>query len=358
VSGVLDLARPDLRALSPYVPGAWEPGMIRLNANESPWRAPGDRTERGLNVYPPPRPFALRNRLAAHYGARPDEMLVTRGSSEAIDVLIRGFCRAGQDNILICPPTFDMYRVYATIQAAGIVRVPLRRLSEGFAFDTAAVLDALGRDVKIVFLCTPNNPTGQSIPRADVEAVCEAAAGRALVVIDEAYHEFASTSYLDLRARYDNVVLLRTLSKFVSLAGVRCGAVIAAREVVEFLGNVLPPYTFPTPSIEHVLDALTEDSLRISNERIAVLKRERDRLGRALMDVPEVLEVYPSDANFILVRVRDGQRLRRAAHQAGILVRTFEDDALANCVRITVGRPEDNDRLLKAVGSMERFDDA
>src|SRR5690606_23618857 len=142
------------------------------------------------------------------------------------------------------------------------------------------------------------------------------------------------------------------------LAGVRCGAVIAAREVVEFLGNVLPPYTFPTPSIEHVLDALTEDSLRISNERIAVLKRERDRLGRALTDVPEVLEVYPSDANFILVRVRDGQRLRRAAHQAGILVRTFADDALANCVRITVGRPEDNDRLLKAVGSMERFDDA
>src|SRR5690606_826840 len=124
---VLDLARPDLRALSPYVPGAWEPGMVRLNANESPWRAPADKTERGLNVYPPPRPFALRDRLAEHYGARPDEMLVTRGSSEAIDVLIRGFCRAGQDSILICPPTFDMYRVYATIQAAGIVRVPLQR---------------------------------------------------------------------------------------------------------------------------------------------------------------------------------------------------------------------------------------
>jgi histidinol-phosphate aminotransferase len=358
VSTVLDLARPDLRALSPYVPGAWEPGMVRLNANESPWRAPGDKTDRGLNVYPPPRPFALRNRLAEHYGARPDEMLVTRGSSEAIDVLIRGFCRAGQDQILICPPTFDMYRVYATIQAAGIVRVPLRRVAEGFALDTAAVLDALGGNVKIVFLCTPNNPTGQSIPRADVEAVCEAARGRALVIIDEAYHEFASTSYLDLRGRHEHVVLLRTLSKFVSLAGVRCGALIAAREVVDFLGNVLPPYTFPTPSIEHVLDALTDDSLRVSNERISVLKRERERLGRALADAPQVLEVYPSDANFVLVRVRDGQRLRNAAHQAGILVRTFADDALADCVRITVGRPEDNDLLLNAIGSMGRFDDA
>src|SRR5690606_32924263 len=268
MSSVLDLARPDLRALDPYVPGAYEPGMIRLNANESPWRAPGDTTERGLNVYPPPRPFALRDRLAAHYGARPEEMLVTRGSSEAIDVLIRGFCRAGQDDILICPPTFDMYRVYATIQAAGIVRGPLVRGADGFALDTSAVLDALGGRVKIVFLCTPNNPTGQSIPRADVEAVCEAAAGRALVVIDEAYHEFASTSYLDLRRRHEHVVLLRTLSKFVSLAGVRCGAVLAAREVIEYLGNVLPPFTFPTPSIEFVLEALRDDSLRVSAERI------------------------------------------------------------------------------------------
>src|SRR5690606_33861118 len=207
-------------------------------------------SERGLNVYPPPRPFALRDRLAAHYGAPPEEILVTRGSSEAIDVLIRGFCRAGQDKILICPPTFDMYRVYATIQAAGIVRVPLVHRDGRYALDTAGVLDALGGGVKIVCLCTPNNPTGQSIPRDEVEAVCDAAAGRALVVIDEAYHEFASASYLDLRAAHEHVVLLRTLSKFVSLAGVRCGALIAAREVIDFLGNVLPPYTFPTPSIE------------------------------------------------------------------------------------------------------------
>lgn len=359
MSSILELARPDLRALSPYVPGAYEPGLLRLNANESPWRSPGDTTERGLNIYPPPRPFALRDRLAEHYGARPEEMLVTRGSSEAIDVLIRGFCRAGEDEILICPPTFDMYRVYATIQAAGIRRVPLIPLEgAGFALDTAGVLDALGGPIKIVFLCTPNNPTGQSIPRSEIEAVCDAAAGRALVVIDEAYHEFAETNYLDLQRRHEHVVLLRTLSKFVSLAGVRCGALIAAREIVDFLGNVLPPYTFPTPSIEHVLEALTEDSLRVSRERISVIKRERERLTHALRDIPEVLEVYPSDANFILVRARDGQRFRSTAHKAGILVRTFADEALADCVRITVGRPEDNDRLIEAVGCMERFDDA
>ncbi|HEX7080282.1 MAG TPA: histidinol-phosphate transaminase [Gammaproteobacteria bacterium] len=354
---VLDLARPDLRVLRPYVPGAYEPGYVRLNANESPWRAPGDTTERGLNVYPPPRPQALRDRLAAHYGARPRDLLVTRGSSEAIDVLIRGFCRAGRDKILICPPTFDMYRVYATIQGADIVHVPLRR-DAGFALDTAAVLDAVDAATKIVFLCTPNNPTGHSVPRADVETICAALAGKALVVIDEAYHEFADENHLDLQQRYDHVVLLRTLSKFVSLAGVRCGALIAAAEVVEFLGNVLPPYTFPTPSIELVLKALAADSLRVSQERIAVLKRERERLARALLDVPQVLEVYPSAANFILVRARDGRGFRDAAHRAGILVRTFADDALANCVRITVGRPEDNDRLLQAVAGAKELGDA
>ena len=360
MSTVLDLARPELRSLRPYVPGAYEPGCVRLNANESPWRAPGDTTERGLNVYPPPRPWALRERLAAHYGARENELLVTRGSSEAIDVLIRGFCRAGLDKVLICPPTFDMYRVYATIQGAGILSVPLRR-EAGFALDAAAVLDAVDDGTKIVFLCTPNNPTGHSAPRADVEAICEALAGRALVVVDEAYHEFADApNYLELRQRHEHVVLLRTLSKFVSLAGVRCGALIAAPEVVEFLGNVLPPYTFPTPSIELVLKALTRDSLRVSEERVALLKRERARLGEALLDAPQVREVYPSDANFVLVRTNDGPYFRETAHRAGILVRTFDDDLLADCVRITVGRPSDNDRLLKAVSGAERerFDDA
>src|SRR5690606_33792986 len=175
---------------------------IRLNANESPWRTPGDPTERGLNIYPPPRPTALRDRLASYYGIEPEQMLVTRGSSEAIDVLIRGFCTAGRDRILICPPTFDMYRLYAGIQGAGVLGVPQRRTAagRGFALDPDAVIAALDDTVKLVFVCSPNNPTGQSTPLAAVERICEAAAGRALVVIDEAYHEFADDGhFLGLR---------------------------------------------------------------------------------------------------------------------------------------------------------------
>lgn len=346
---VLDLARPELRGIRPYVPGAYEPGMIRLNANESPWRTPGDKTDRGLNIYPPPRPSMLTEKLAAYYGIDARQMLVTRGSSEAIDVLIRGFCEAGHDSILITTPTFDMYRLYAGIQNAEVRRVPLNR-ERDFALDADKVLGAVDETTKIVFICSPNNPTGGSMLRDDVEHVCREIAGRALVVIDEAYHEYSNApNFLELRQRYEHVVLLRTLSKFVSLAGVRCGVLVAARELVEFSQNVLPPYTFPTPSIELVLEALSADSLRISRERVATIKRERTRLARALLDLPQVLKVYPSDANFLLALTRDGASFRETARRAGVLVRTFEDPLLANCVRITVGRPEDNDRLLAAV---------
>jgi len=355
---VLDLARPELRAIRPYVPGQWEPGLLRLNANESPWRSPGDTTERGLNVYPPPRPTMLTAKLAAHYGIDPLQILVTRGSSEAIDVLIRGFCAAGRDSILITPPTFDMYRLYATIQNAAIKRVPLLA-DKDFALDADAVLAAIDSTTKIVFLCSPNNPTGQSLARAGVERICRETAGRALVVLDEAYHEFAEAEdFAALRARYEHVVLLRTLSKFVSLAGVRCGLLIAAPQIIEFSQNVLPPYTFPTPSIEHVVEALSTDSLRVSEERVALLKRERARLSTALAQLPQVRKVYPSDANFVMVKARDGAAFRETAHRGGVLVRTFDDPLLAGCVRITVGRPADNDLLLRVLSGAERGSDA
>ena len=235
MSSVLDLARPDLVALRPYQPGAWEPGMTRLNANESAWRLPSDPTERGLNVYPPPRPEVLREALADYYGVARQRMLVTRGSSEAIDVLIRGFCRAERDAILITPPTFDMYRLYATIQAARIQTAPLDA-SNAFAFDADAVLATVDAATRIVFVCSPNNPTGTMAGRAALERLAAGLESRALLVIDAAYQDYAEDQGLDeLGARYDHVVVLRTLSKFVALAGARCGALIAAPEAIGFL---------------------------------------------------------------------------------------------------------------------------
>ena len=214
MSTVLDLARPELRGIRPYVPGAYEPGCIRLNANESPWRVPGDKSERGLNVYPPPRPTVLQEQLAEYYGIEQRQILVTRGSSEAIDVLIRGFCAAGRDEILVCPPTFDMYRFYASIQNAGVVRVPLKA-ERDFALDTDGILAALDATVKIVFICSPNNPTGQSMARADIERICRETAGARSSSSTRRITSSRGGDFLDLRNRYEHVVLLRTLSKFV-----------------------------------------------------------------------------------------------------------------------------------------------
>jgi len=356
MSSVLDLARPELRQLTPYVPGDYTADTLRLNANESPWRAPGDETERGLNRYPPPRPDVLTEQLSAYYGVPRSEILLTRGSSEAIDVLIRTFCAAGRDSIVICPPTFDMYRLYAEIQDARVMRVPLQRshdLGKDFSLDVDGLLACIDQGAKLVFICSPNNPTGSSIASADIERVCEASTGRAVIVVDEAYREFSSQpSARALQHRFDHVVLLRTLSKFVSLAGVRCGAVIAAAPVIELLGRVLPPYTFPTPSIELVSRALGEASLTVSEERVQTLRRERDRLEAALSDLPQVEKLWPSDANFVFLKIRDSQRFVSRARNAGILLRVFANDSsLADCVRITVGRPEDNDRLLAAVAT-------
>ena len=356
VKDILDLARPELRALVPYTPGAYEPDCVRMNANESPYRAPGDTTARGLNLYPPPRPWALRARLEEHYAVSEQEVLVTRGSSEAIDVLIRAFCAAREDEIIVCPPTFDMYRLYAEIQGVNVIQVPLTRDADpdaDFALDTGAVINALSERTKLIFICSPNNPTGRSMAASEVEAICKAAQGRTLLVLDEAYLEFSDKrSFRDLQERYDHVARLRTLSKFVSLAGVRCGALIATPKLIEFLGSVLPPYTFPTPSIELVLEALSANSLEVSMERNALLRAERGRLATALMRLPAVTKVWPSDANFLLIETVNREEFTAAARRGGILVRTFgEQKSLEQCVRITVGRPEDNDLLLGVLSS-------
>jgi len=350
MSSVLDLARSDLRGLRPYQPGAWEPGMTRLNANESPWRLPSDPTERGLNVYPPPRPAALSEALAGYYGTDAKRLLVTRGSSEAIDVLIRGFCRAGRDAVLITPPTFDMYRVYATIQGANIQAAPLIS-TDAFTFDLKGVLEAIDESTRIVFVCSPNNPTGSVINRQDLVTLAKALDARALLVVDAAYQEYADDQGLgELLARFEHVVVLRTLSKFVALAGARCGALLASASIIGFLEKVLPPYTFPTPSIEIVRAALEEASLAVARERITQTRSERERLSRELAGLRTVSSVYPSQANFVLARLTDKDAFVEAAYRSGILVRSFDSDpALTDCVRITVGRPEDNTRLLEAV---------
>jgi histidinol-phosphate aminotransferase len=350
VSWLLDIARPDIRALKPYEHAVWEPGLTRLNANELPWRIDGDDSEAGLNRYPEPHPHELTAALAEHYGVLPAQLLAGRGSDEVIDLLLRAYCRAGTDAIVICPPTFGMYAVAARVQGAEVIEVPLRA-DAGFAFDESAVLARCEARVKLVFLCSPNNPTGNLVDRDAVLRLTRALNGRALVVVDEAYVEFSDApSLIDSVETHPGLVVLRTLSKAHGLAGARCGVLIGHADIVGLLRRIIQPYAVTQLTIEAVFRMLQPGALAIAAERVATIRQERGRVSTALARTPGVLRVWPSAANYLLVEFSDPGAALQRAHDAGLLIRDFRrTPGLAQALRISIGSPEQNDRLLRSL---------
>lgn len=350
MSRVLDLARQDLIGLQPYHHAAWEPALERMHANELPWRGLGDNSASGLNRYPEPQPRELAERLARLYGVAVERVLIGRGSDEAIDLLVRGFCRAEHDRIMICPPTFGMYKVAASIQGAGIIEVALDR-ERGFALDEAAILDRWAPGTKILFLCSPNNPTGNLLDPRAIEGLCTRLADRSLVVVDEAYVEFSGAASLSgLLDRHVNLVILRTLSKAYALAGARCGTLLGDPALVDLLRRMIAPYALPAPTIEAALHALDAPQQVISQSRRELLVAERARVATALAQLPLIRKVWPSAANFLLVECRDAERAFRSALAARLLIRDVRSHAaLAQHLRITIGTAEQNDRLIRAL---------
>jgi histidinol-phosphate aminotransferase len=350
MSWISDLARPDIVALKPYEHASWEPPLERMHANELPWRATGDETYAGLNRYPEPQPRELVTRLASLYGAAPDQVLVGRGSDEAIDLLARCFCRAGQDAVLVCPPTFGMYAVAARIQGADVVTVPLQ-VENGFALDVDEILRQCTPRVKLVFLCSPNNPTGNVLSEADVLRIAARLERRALVVVDEAYIEFAGVQSLIRHVQnLPQLAVMRTLSKAHGLAGARCGTLIANPEIIALLRKVIPPYAITQLTVEASLQLLAAPQIATMNMRIAEIRSERERMAQALPTLPDVKRVWPSDANFILVEFGDPTRALERARAANLLIREVRAQfGLPRCVRISIGTPDQNERLLGAL---------
>lgn len=347
---VLDLARAEIRALVPYSSARMEAagGGLLLNANESSWAPFGDA---GLDChrYPDPQPAALVERLGALYGVRGAQVLVGRGSDEAIDLLVRAFCRAGEDAILIQPPTFGMYAVSARIQHAAVIEVAL---TEEFALDVDAVLAACTPAVKLVFVCAPNNPAGAGVPLEQIEHLVRRLAGRALLVVDEAYVEFANgASAATLLDRYEHLAVLRTLSKAWALAGVRIGCLLAHAEVVALLRRILPPYPLPRPCIAAAMTALSPAGQAAARARIDIVCAERARMAEALRRMPGVRAVLPSQANFLAVRFDDPGAAFRRLLDAAIVIRDVRRyPGLGDALRITVGTPTENDRVLAVLG--------
>jgi histidinol-phosphate aminotransferase len=348
---VARLARPEIRRLKPYEAAVQVQDTVRLNANEAPWSSEADHFRRPLNRYPEIRPLRLQRELAGRFGCDPDRLLVTRGTSEAIDLLIRVFCRSGTDNIVTSSPTFSMYHHYAEIQDAEVRAVPASR-DDDFRLDVDELLSVCDDNSRVVFVCTPSNPTGALVPRETIVELLERRGDRSVIVVDEAYIEFSnSASATELLSRYPNLVVLRTLSKALAFAGLRCGAVMGPVEVISMLNAIQAPYALATPVVECAEDSLAQERLDEAARAVALIVSERERLVTELGSLQFVNRIWPSAANFFLVQVDDVDAVLDACKERQILLRYF-GGVLEDCIRITVGTPDENDRLLDALQSI------
>lgn len=347
---IVDLARPDIRALKPYSSARLEAsgGTVLLNANENPWDSLGG----GINRYPDPQPPELIERLSFLYGVSPKHVLATRGSDEAIDLLVRAFCVAYEDAIIECPPCFGMYRIAAGIQGAKVIQVPLD-VSDDFSLNLQGIIEQADK-AKIVFLTSPNNPTGNTCGGDVVTALCERLKGKALVVVDEAYIEFSkSQSMARCVGEVDNLAVLRTLSKAYGLAGVRCGVLIGSETLVNLLRAIIPPYPLPTPTVTAALEALTDAGLNRAAQQVATIRELRSYLAESLRKQKGIKAVIEGEANFVLARVESVREVMDLTRDNGVLIRDVSHyPGLAGYVRISVGTQEEVETLLAITDTM------
>ena len=353
MSGLLDLIRPDLRGFPGYASArrVQSSGSVWLNANESALASPVDAGY-ALHRYPEPQPKLLRERLATLYGVDCAKLMVTRGSDEGIDLLVRAFCRPGKDAVLVAPPCFGMYAVCARVQGAPLVEVPLCQDGDAWSLDVDGVLNAIAtREVRLVFLCSPANPTGQALTLSGIGALAEAIAGRAVLVIDEAYAEYSSKgSACALVESVPGLVVLRTLSKAHALAGARVGALIADPAVITVLRNLSAPYPIAAPSAALATAALSPEALAESRRRCHDVIAAREGLREKLTTLACVRTVYPSEGNFLLARFNDVGTVFDRLLAAGVVVRDMRAyPELRDALRITVGTAEENRELLAAL---------
>ena len=349
----LALVREDLRDFAGYRSARTEKldGRIWLNANESPWPNGADAAGT-LRRYPDPQPQALRDALSALYGCAPGQLLAGRGSDEGIDLLVRAVCRPGGDAIVVTTPTFGMYAVSARLHGTRVIDVPLRERDGAWQCDFAAVADAaIGQGARLVFLCSPGNPSGALLPLDDIASLARTLDGRALVVVDEAYVEYADgPSAIGLLDRYRNVVVLRTLSKAHALAAARIGSVIADADLIEVLRRCQAPYPLPASCVEQALQALSADAVAITRARVQTVRAERDALLERLPSLPGIRRVYASQANFVLVRFDDAQTAFERLLAAGVVGRGMRAaPQLGDALRISPGTPGQNAARLRGL---------
>lgn len=350
-----NLLRPHVLTLTPYSSARDEytgTEGVFLDANENPL---GSTTSQGqYNRYPDPHQWAIKQRLSPIKAVRPEQIFLGNGSDEPIDLLVRATCIPGKDAILIMPPTYGMYEVSAAINDVSVIKVPL---TPDFQVDVAAVLAAMPVTAdrpapKLIWLCSPNNPSGNLLQDDAIRAILDAA-HQSLVVVDEAYIDFSGTpSWTSELANYPNLVVLQTFSKAWGLAALRLGMCFGSAELIQVLNRIKPPYNISSPTQTLALEALNHEAEK--NEMVATLLTERQLLAEKLLSLSSVEVVYPSDANFLLVRFADANATFEHLIAQQVIVRDRSKVTLcAGCLRISVGTNAENEQLLAALRQQE-----
>jgi histidinol-phosphate aminotransferase len=339
-----NLTRENIKSLTPYSSARDEfhgEAKVFLDANEN---AIGSPLLKWYNRYPDPHQNAIKTKLSAIKGVAASQIFIGNGSDECIDILFRAFCNPGKDNVIICPPTYGMYEVSANINDAELRKAPLL---QNFQLDLARIETLIDANTKLIWICSPNNPTGNSIYRSDIEMILNNFDG--IVVIDEAYINFSrQRSFLPELKEYPNLVVMQTLSKAWGLAGLRLGMAFASEEIIGIYNKVKPPYNISEAVQELVIKAL--DNTAEVNQMIQELVKERTQLEQDLLQVKAVEKIYPSDANFLLVKTTDAKAIYTYLVARGIVVRNRSNVTLCeNCLRITVGTSKENSELTQAL---------
>jgi histidinol-phosphate aminotransferase len=338
------LVRENIKNLKPYSSARSEfsgQASVYLDANENSFGSP---LTKWYNRYPDPLQWDVKKKLSTIKNVPAEQMLLGNGSDECIDLLIRAFCNPKEDHIIICPPTYGMYEVYANINDVRIKEVPLL---PDYQLNLEALEQAIEPTTKIIFICSPNNPTGNSIEREDIEIVLNNFEG--LVVVDEAYINYSRhRSFIAELKDYPNLVIMQTFSKAWGLAALRLGITFASQEIIDILNKIKPPYNINQATQELALKAL--DNLEDVNLMIKETVKERDILVKGLVEIPMVQKVYPSDANFVLAKINDATAVYNYLKGKGIIVRNRSNVLLCeDSLRITVGTPDQNQQLLTAL---------
>ncbi len=341
---ILSLARENIRSLKPYSSARDDfngSASVFLDANENPF-------PNSFNRYPDPHQKILKEAITKIKNISVYQLFLGNGSDEAIDLLFRVFCEPGRDSVIIPQPTYGMYSVSAAINHVKIISITL---TPAFELDALSVLGTVTAQTKMIFLCSPNNPSGNLLKEAEIEYLLNKFSG--LVVVDEAYIDFTESKSWSTRLQeFQNLVILQTFSKAWGLAGLRLGMCLAHPEIIKLLNKVKPPYNINAFTQSEALKAITSDGAQKA-QWVAAIRKERDNLRKSLSSVPSVKRIYPSEANFLLAEVADAGNLYGQLVTKGIIVRDRSKVILCNnCLRITVGTPEENSLLIQAMRAL------